>query len=303
MYGSRLAITARHPPPPAPADNNENYRTRDPVTSPPLPVPDRIARGQLSPKSWPQLFWGQRFAGKPLVSRGFSRSPEYANRRFGTERYGNRTHRHGENPGNLFGGRSALLRAPRSPRARHHALRILRPVLGNWRGATAALPGPRRSAVGRLQKIRVYPGALKKRNPAGQGGVAYSVPDFQSGLITAGSGGRQELSTARSRNKIDAKKLAKLLRLLASDKDGEVLAAVEAIKRTLDLADLDFHDLADVVTAGFKKPEKQRTLAKWSPPAPDTSYWESMAWWAHYHRQYLSTDDRKWYRRESISLH
>src|ERR1700730_202443 len=32
-------------------------RTRDPVTSPPLPVPDRIARGQLSPKSWPQLFW------------------------------------------------------------------------------------------------------------------------------------------------------------------------------------------------------------------------------------------------------
>jgi hypothetical protein len=30
---------------------------RDPVTSPPLPVPDRIARGQLSPKSWPQLFW------------------------------------------------------------------------------------------------------------------------------------------------------------------------------------------------------------------------------------------------------
>jgi len=34
-----------------------NKETRDPVTSPPLPVPDRIARGQLSPKSWPQLFW------------------------------------------------------------------------------------------------------------------------------------------------------------------------------------------------------------------------------------------------------
>src|SRR5882672_4385959 len=31
--------------------------TRDPVTSPPLPVPDRIARGQLSPQSWPHLFW------------------------------------------------------------------------------------------------------------------------------------------------------------------------------------------------------------------------------------------------------
>jgi hypothetical protein len=35
---------------------NANKETRDPVTSPPLPVPDRIARGQLSPKSWPQLF-------------------------------------------------------------------------------------------------------------------------------------------------------------------------------------------------------------------------------------------------------
>jgi hypothetical protein len=33
-----------------------NTRTRDPVTSPPLPVPDRIARGQPSPKGWPQLF-------------------------------------------------------------------------------------------------------------------------------------------------------------------------------------------------------------------------------------------------------
>ncbi len=30
--------------------------TRDPVTSPPLPVPDRIARGQLSPKGWPHPF-------------------------------------------------------------------------------------------------------------------------------------------------------------------------------------------------------------------------------------------------------
>ncbi len=31
---------------------------RDPVTSPPLPVPDRFARGQPSPNGWPQLFWG-----------------------------------------------------------------------------------------------------------------------------------------------------------------------------------------------------------------------------------------------------
>jgi hypothetical protein len=97
---------------------------------------------------------------------------------------------------------------------------------------------------------------------------------------------------ARSRKKIDANKLAKLLRLLASDKDGEVLATIAAIKRMLDVADMDLHDLADAVTDGFKKPEKQRVSAKWAPPAPDTDYWESMAWWSHYHRHHLSTSDK-----------
>src|ERR1700694_5314440 len=63
MYGSRLGKAAPRSPPPAPAitDNKEiqqrDKETRDPVTSPPLPVPDRIARGQPSPKGWPQLFW------------------------------------------------------------------------------------------------------------------------------------------------------------------------------------------------------------------------------------------------------
>src|SRR5260370_8093417 len=57
MYGSRLATAARRLPPPAPATtDNEITETRDPVTSPPLPVPDRIARGRASPKSRPQLF-------------------------------------------------------------------------------------------------------------------------------------------------------------------------------------------------------------------------------------------------------
>jgi hypothetical protein len=99
---------------------------------------------------------------------------------------------------------------------------------------------------------------------------------------------------AESRNKIDATKLAKLLRLLSSDKPGEVLAAVEAIKRTLDVVGMDLHDLADVVAGGFEKPapEKKRVPAKRAPPAPDTEYWESMAWFSHYHRQHLSTTDR-----------
>ena len=59
-YGSRSVTTAPRSPLPAPAtaDETGTQETRDPVTSPPLPVPDRIARGQLSPKSWPQLFVG-----------------------------------------------------------------------------------------------------------------------------------------------------------------------------------------------------------------------------------------------------
>ena len=45
-----------------------------------------------------------------------------------------------------------------------------------------------------------------------------------------------------------AERLAKLLRLLASDRDGEVVAAVTALKKTLEGAGLDHHDLADMVT-------------------------------------------------------
>jgi hypothetical protein len=44
-----------------------------------------------------------------------------------------------------------------------------------------------------------------------------------------------------------APRLAKLVALLSSDKDGEVLGAVEAMKRLLGTVDADFHDLARVV--------------------------------------------------------
>ena len=43
--------------------------------------------------------------------------------------------------------------------------------------------------------------------------------------------------------------LAKLIRLLASDVDGEVLAAVRALGRTLKASGCDFHDLAGLVEA------------------------------------------------------
>jgi hypothetical protein len=45
-----------------------------------------------------------------------------------------------------------------------------------------------------------------------------------------------------------APKLGKLIPLLASDKDGEVLAAARAIGRTLKSAKSDFHDLVAALT-------------------------------------------------------
>lgn|SRR5262245_61274734 len=44
-----------------------------------------------------------------------------------------------------------------------------------------------------------------------------------------------------------APRIAKLLRLLASDKPGEVVASVHALRRLLRSAELDLHDLANVV--------------------------------------------------------
>ena len=47
-----------------------------------------------------------------------------------------------------------------------------------------------------------------------------------------------------------ADKLEKLIKLLASDKDGEVVAAAHAIRRTLNSAGTDFHELAARVKGG-----------------------------------------------------
>ena len=48
--------------------------------------------------------------------------------------------------------------------------------------------------------------------------------------------------------------LAKLIRLLASDVDGEVLAAVRALGRALKASGCDFHDLASIVEAPSTAP-------------------------------------------------
>ena len=54
-------------------------------------------------------------------------------------------------------------------------------------------------------------------------------------------------------------KLEKLLKLLTSDKDGEVIAAARAIKRTLDGAGTDIHELAARIKGGkLSESEMQR---------------------------------------------
>jgi hypothetical protein len=95
---------------------------------------------------------------------------------------------------------------------------------------------------------------------------------------------------------IDVDKLAKCIKLLASDREGEQTAAIAAIGRVLLAADKGFGDLAKAVMDGFAKPTKQRAPARWSPPVPDGDYWESMAWFSHYHRQHLSDRDKGYVR-------
>jgi hypothetical protein len=67
-------------------------------------------------------------------------------------------------------------------------------------------------------------------------------------------------------------KLAKLVRLLSSDKDGEVLAAASAIKRTLAAEGSDIHALADALCRPQQRQESRRPP---SPPREDD--WHGMA--------------------------
>jgi hypothetical protein len=96
-----------------------------------------------------------------------------------------------------------------------------------------------------------------------------------------------------ARQEFDADKLGKMVRLLASDKDGEVLAAVAAIGRSLLAAGMGFGDLASAMESGFKRP-KRSAPAKWTPPEPDRDNWEALAWWGHYQRHHLRDGDKQY---------
>jgi hypothetical protein len=76
---------------------------------------------------------------------------------------------------------------------------------------------------------------------------------------------------------IDNKMIGKLLRLLGSDKPGEVLAAVDALKRTLAASGRNMHDLANAAACGFQQPPEP-VVPSWNPPesspAPDPFDWD-----------------------------
>jgi hypothetical protein len=61
-----------------------------------------------------------------------------------------------------------------------------------------------------------------------------------------------------------ARRVGQLLRLLASDKDGEVIGAARAIQRVLGAAGADLHVLGDVVERGLAPVPPPPS----SPPAP-----------------------------------
>src|SRR3954468_521857 len=62
MCGLRSASLVRTLPPQVHAEGFLSSEIRNPVTSPPLPVPDRFARGRASPKLGRNLFGGRRIA-------------------------------------------------------------------------------------------------------------------------------------------------------------------------------------------------------------------------------------------------
>jgi hypothetical protein len=81
------------------------------------------------------------------------------------------------------------------------------------------------------------------------------------------SGGRGERTGALASI---VPKLAKLIRRLATNHDGEVVATARAIGRTLQSAGLSWHDLAAAVAEpGTSGPASAAPPPSWSHPAPD----------------------------------
>jgi len=75
-----------------------------------------------------------------------------------------------------------------------------------------------------------------------------------------------------------APKIAKLIPRLATNHDGEVVATVRAIARTLKSSGLDFHALAAALE---REPETRTAYRNWAPFRPTT--WHELALWGAEH--------------------
>ena len=84
-------------------------------------------------------------------------------------------------------------------------------------------------------------------------------------------------------------RLAKLIRLLSSDRPGEVVAAAGAINRALQAAGLDIHRLAEVV-------ERSPLVPGQMPPTPDAGdngNWRAMRRFCAGHDALLSAREKE----------
>jgi hypothetical protein len=84
--------------------------------------------------------------------------------------------------------------------------------------------------------------------------------------------------------------LGKLLRMLSSDKPGEVVAAASAIMRTLATEGLDIHNLADALCQPVRRAEVKAQSAAAS--ADDTD-WHSVACECEAHGAALTVREQK----------
>ena len=73
-------------------------------------------------------------------------------------------------------------------------------------------------------------------------------------------------------------KLARLIPRLASEHDGEVVATVRAIARTLKAAGQDFHDLANAI-----EHEPEVAVIYLDPETDEPSTWHELARWCRDH--------------------
>jgi hypothetical protein len=88
-----------------------------------------------------------------------------------------------------------------------------------------------------------------------------------------------------------AARLGQLIRLLDSDRDGEVISAARALGRTLRAAGADFHLLAETVGRGAAPEERT------APCAGNTRHWRGCADWLAFN----AMDDLNEREREFVS--